>query len=335
MNVFFNTGYNFLGPRLDAIMESRNNRIGGTVKILAANIKRFLNLYESRKDIFLRVCTTKTLWKTLVNLFPFVNHPSIIFLDFNEVLKKQKLQNNIYWYDALRFQVLSTIEECEDSLEYWVDADTLIQREDLVEVCIENSKSIIAPRCFVPWSVKDYLELQKFQKIFSIFDLDIRNIGDWDYTNTGTLFGGPSKNIKLVSSKILELERAFERPVDPPSSPVLEYVSCVSPERICKNLGISFARVDDNLVYHLTGGHGIPLGIVTERDLEENFDRLSDSSKNRVLEVMRTSLGEKFIQKIYSEILESKEQTSNRWKELLILAYKDVTKPKPTKTILI
>ena len=249
MKIVFNTGYVSMYGK---DVRKHHCRTGGVLKELGVNIKRFIDLYGQEDNLYLRVCTTKDVWKILKEEYSFVSHPSILFLDYQEVLKKQNLTKNEYWYDALRFQIFSTLEEVEDCLEYWIDEDALVEDNNLLDLCRANSDVVISPIDNYPWDRPEIQkDLQEYKDIFTSFGLKASPKPE-DYTNTGTFFGGPSKYVKKLSTKILEVERAFKRDTQP-SAAVLEYISCSCIREFCNNLNIPYSPLDLNkYVWHYT-----------------------------------------------------------------------------------
>ena len=318
MKIIFNTGYIVM---YGSDISKHHSKTGGVLKELGVNIKRFLDLYGQEDGIYLRVCTTRNLWDILKEKYPFVLHPSILFLDYQEVLKKQNLSENEYWYDALRFQVLSTIEESEDCLEYWIDEDALVEDEHLLnDVCKEHPNVIVSPVDWYPWNKSELQkDLQEYKDIFNSFGLKASPKPE-DYSNTGTFFGGPSKDVKFISTKILEVERAFRRNSQP-SAAVLEYVSCCCFREFCSIYNIPYLTLDINkYVWHYTG-YRIPRQAYLDAlwiKYPEDIEYFRDFCDERT-EAFRL----RYITETFNTVLteDTSKFSKSFWKELAIKLY--------------
>ena len=334
MKLIINTGWNRSANW--AWAEERNRELGGTIRMLAVNIKKFLDFYGNRKDVEMRVCLPADMWKELVEDYPFIKEFSnIAFLDYSKVLSKHNLKENTDWYDAMRFQILSTVGD-SDNLEYWIDGDAFIRDRNFVDVCFEHRDSIVIPS--FPSDVwenngLDIEKLQEFKEIFDSFGLDVTKQGvEGMYTNTGNFLGGPSKLIKLLASKVLELERTLNMPYGPrvAISELIEYVSCTSICSFCKQYDIPFYKANTNLVCHYTGGRCVPadlsisnlvkiLNIKTKEEEQKLIDRtwLPEGKDYRVV----------FYCNLFSKILKSDstvlDNDNGVWENLLAAAYKD------------
>lgn len=301
-----------------------HQRTGGVLRELAVHIRRFLDLYEYRDNVSLTVCTTGEIWQKLIEEYSFIVNPSVKFLDYKTVLEKQGLEKNIYWYDALRFQILSTIVEEEKTLAYWIDEDALIQNPGLLDFCTEYKEYVISPKDRYPWDRPEKQSKLLLQSsVFSRFDLDMNPQPD-SYTNTGTFFGGPARLVKIASNYVLQLEKAFETDVQP-SAEVLEYVSCYSVQELCRKRGIPYLTLDLNCyIWHYTG-YRLPVTTYIDvlwKNFPEDIDLMRDFCDSRT-EKFRIN----YIHRVFSEILENRILDSKYlWEDLAVEEYSKLKK---------
>ena len=209
----------------------------------------------------------------------------------------------------------------------------LIFREDFIDICLNNSGSIVVPKNYYCWDNKEVLgRLKEYSEHFQKFGLDTNPKPDL-YTNTGTIFGGPSKYVKFISNKILEVERSFGMTVQP-SAEVLEYVSCYIIGDLCKQYNIPLVRVEDIYTWHWTG-HRLP-GIVYEalrQSYPKDANRLWDWYN---IETEKFRL--EYIIVLCTRILKSypKIKNTSSWIDLAVEMYSDYgVKPKLQKFSLI
>lgn len=345
MKLILNTGWNRVANWSWA--EERNRDLGGTLRMLAVNVKRFLDFYKDRKDVEMRICVTEDMWKELIEAYPFIkDSTNVQFLDYCKVLDKNGLKKNTDWYDAMRFQILSTVEEDSNSLEYWIDGDAFIRSRNFIDTCFNYKGGIVVDN-FSPniWEDRlDIKKLQKFKKTFSQFGLEItKHDLKGSYINTGNLLGGPSRLVKFLVSKVLELERALNMPYGPKTAveELIEYVSCTSPSFFCKQYGIVLHRIDFKSICHYTGGRGVPVDISVE-NIAEILNIKTEEGKQELRDRTWLPTGRDyrvvFYRNLFSEILNSNNlmlEDADVWEKLLATAYRGCYLSKKNKLKLV